>query len=199
MLFGRPSASAVTSWTLLLLISISSCTVLAFTPSTQNHQPRRSPLQRSTSLSKASHHILPAANMIPKTTTRYNRLNFALFARGPGRPRADAAKEEGAGEEDGNDDVDYEDDEDVVEEGDGMSCYDVTTRVHILRCFEFSVQVVANYYILYVYFYNTEEGTLNDEEIEIGNADDEEEDEEEYEIEYEYEEGENSLLILYIK
>lgn len=53
--------------------------------------------------------------------------------------------------------------------------------------------------IFSTYFYNTEEGTLNDEEIEIGNADDEEEDEEEYEIEYEYEEGENSLLILYIK
>ena len=93
----------------------------------QNHQPRRSPLQRSTSLSKASHHILPAANITPRTTTRYNRLNFALFARGPGRPRADAAKEEG--EEDGNDDVDYEEDEDVVEGEDGMLCYDVTTCV----------------------------------------------------------------------
>lgn len=91
--------------------------------------------------------------MTPRTTTRYNRLNFALFARGPGRPKKDAAKEEGAGEEDGNDDVDYEEDEDVVEGED-------------------------------------EEGTLNDEEIEIGNADDEEEDEEEYEIEYEYEEDE---------
>ena len=40
----------------------------------------------------------------------------------------------------------------------------------------------------------TEEGTFDDEEMEIGNADDdEEEDEEEYDIEYEYEEGKVSL------
>lgn len=42
----------------------------------------------------------------------------ALFARGPGRPRADAAIEQ---EEDDDDDVDYEDEDEDTEEEEGMS------------------------------------------------------------------------------